>query len=84
LGLVVGIGALFFWSRNNLRDDGESSAVATRDLELQRQRLLADIARLDQEHAANREDSSYLSARRRLFDQAVDLTRLLEAREHGQ
>ena len=83
LGLVVGIGALFFWSRSDLRGDGDTSAVATQDLELQRQRLLAEIARLDQEHVADREDASYLSARRRLLNQAVDLTRLLEAREHG-
>ncbi len=82
-GLVLGTGALFFLGRNKSQDDGVASPVSTGDLQIQRQRLLGEIARLDQEHAADRENASYLSTRRRLFDQAVDLTRLLETREHA-
>lgn len=83
LGFAVGTGALFLWSRKDPQGSGDvDRVVSAQDLELQRQNLLGEIARLDREHAEARDDASYLSARRRLLDQAIDLTRLLEAREH--
>ncbi|MGY8822772.1 MAG: hypothetical protein ACKVJG_02370 [Candidatus Latescibacterota bacterium] len=77
-GLVASIGALFLWSRNDSQDSEADSPISTPDLQTHRQRLLGKIARLDQEYAANRDDTSYLSTRRRLLDQALDLTRLLD------
>jgi len=82
-GLVASLGALLLWGRNNNRNNGADSPISTPDLQSHRQRILNEIAHLDQEHTADRDDPSYRDARRRLLDQALDLTRLLEAREHA-
>jgi hypothetical protein len=73
LGLVAGGGALHGWGRTG-------GKKKERNLRECRQQLLGTMAGLDRDYTDNRQDASYRATRRRLMDQVVDLTRLLEER----
>ncbi len=84
-GALIGAGVLLVWKRID-RPVARTAppALPDPDLPQHRQTLLEAIARLDRDHATDGDEETYRQTRRRLLEQAIDLTRRLEGPEHGR
>lgn len=80
-GALIGAVVLLVWKRI---EGPATPAPPEPDLALRRRQLLEAIARLDRDRAEGGDEEVYRQTRRRLLDQAIDLTRRSGEPEHGR